>query len=199
MREAWSRRRFLKASVVGVAGVPMVSTITAAISAGCVMRRPGSTAAPAGSAFSSRDRATLVAAMDEIIPVADGMPSASQAGGLDYLERLATDDEGVQNDLRDALGRLNALAQSARKREFAELPSEQRVAILRQLESRTSLAAFGNLRHLVYEAYYTQPAVWKLIGFEFYPPERPGPLPPPFDDAVLARVRQMPKLYREVG
>jgi len=186
--EAWSRRKFLGTGLLSVTGIYLVKTIA--------LLPAAPVAAP--SVFSSKQRATLLAAMDEIIPVGDGMPSASQAGCLDYLEHLAKDEKNVQRQLSDVLSQLDNLARSERKRDFMQLPSEQRVSILSELESRSTMAAFHNLRDLVYEAYYTQPAVWKLIGFEFYPPERPGPLPAPFDDAVLARVRRMPKLYREV-
>jgi hypothetical protein len=164
-----------------------------------MVRRSASTVPRAASALSSNERATLIAVMDEIIPAGDGMPSASQAGCPEYLDRLTADQEQVRTELRDALRRLNALAESSQRREFAQLPSEQRVRVVAELESRTSVPGFGTLRDLVYEAYYTRPGVWKLIGFELYPPARPGPLPPPFDDAVLVRVRQLPKLYREVG
>ncbi len=188
MGEAWSRRKFLGTGLLGVTRIYLVKTIA---------WLPAASAA-ASSVFSAKQRATLLAAMDEVIPFGDGMPSASQAGCLDYLERLAKNEKNVQKQLSDVLSRLDTLARSERKRDFMQLPSEHRVSILSELESSTAMAAFRNLRDLVYEAYYTQRAVWKLIGFEFYPPERPGPLAAPFDEAVLARVRLMPKLYREV-
>ena len=54
------------------------------------------------------------------------------------------------------------------------------------------------LRDLVYEAYYTQPRVWKLIGYEFNPTNEAGPHLKPFDESVLAQVKKMPRRYREV-
>jgi hypothetical protein len=66
------------------------------------------------------------------------------------------------------------------------------------LEKRTAPKCFSTLRDSVYEAYYIQPQVWKLIDYEFYPTDQPGPRMKPFDEAVLAQVRKLPKLYREV-
>jgi hypothetical protein len=81
---------------------------------------------------------------------------------------------------------------------FAGISSAQRVEILTELETRSS-EVFAKLRDLVYESYYTQPSVWKLIGYELYPTNESGPQMKPFDDSVLAKVRKMPKLYREVS
>ena len=58
---------------------------------------------------------------------------------------------------------------------------------------------FAKLRDLVYESYYTQPSVWKLIGYELHPTNESGPNMSPFDDSVLAKVAKMRKLYREIG
>jgi hypothetical protein len=186
MLKGWSRRKFLEAGVVGAAGIPLVSVIAPARA----KDRP--------AAFSSPQRATLSAAMDEIIPAGDGMPSATQAGCLDYLEALAQNEKGVRRELLDVVNRLNSMARRESKSRFERLTPEQRVTILRKLEARVALPDSRNLRDAVYEAYYTRPAVWKLLGFEFYPPERPGPVPAAFDEAMLKRVRRMPKLYREV-
>lgn len=48
-----------------------------------------------GAVFTTDERAALAAAMDEIIPAADGMPAASQVGGVDYLERVVPSVEGL--------------------------------------------------------------------------------------------------------
>ena len=83
------------------------------------------------------------------------------------------------------------------RKQFASLASEQRVEILRAYE-RQSPEEFAALRDLVYEAYYTQPRVWRLIGYELHPTNESGPHVKPFDEAVLAQVKKMPRRYREV-
>lgn len=166
----FTRREFLAAS----AAAPLIAIETRA------------------AVFDERERAVLQAAMDEIIPSMDGMPAASDAGGVSYLERVAGADATVANEIRNAL---LALAKCSTD-PFEQLAHEARVAALRKLESENSLE-FAHLRDYVYESYYTQPKIWKLIGYEFYPTDHPGPDMQPFDESILADVRKRPKLYRE--
>ena len=63
-----TRREFLATSAGTVAVVTSIQPVRAAV-------------------FTADERSALAAAMDEIIPAAEGMPSATQAGGLDYLGR----------------------------------------------------------------------------------------------------------------
>jgi hypothetical protein len=57
---------------------------------------------------------------------------------------------------------------------------------------------FRALRDLVYEAYYTNPLVWRRLGYDFIGAEDSGPPLEPFEEALLERVRAMPRLYRAV-
>ena len=135
--------------------------------------------------------------MDEIIPSSDGMPAASAAGGLEYLERVCRQEAVIRVDLQQALDALGQMSETNFHAPFAGISSAQRVEILTKLETQ-SPEVFAKLRDLVYESYYTQPSVWKLIGYELHPTNGSGPQMKPFDDSVLAKVRKMPKLYREV-
>src|SRR5579863_4576415 len=83
----WSRRKFLTTT----AAAPLIAI---------------ETRAAAANIFQERDRALLHAVMDEIIPASDGMPAASDAGGIAYLERIASADVGVDNEIRSALAAL---------------------------------------------------------------------------------------------
>lgn len=171
----WSRREFLSASAVA----PLIAIETRA-------------AAP----FSERERAILLAAMNEIIPASDGMPAASDAGGIAYLERVAAADGNVASELREAIAALNRSSEASFQRRFDQLDHATRVSALKDLEQESPIE-LAHLRDYVYESYYTQPAVWKLIGYEFYPTNRPGPHMKPFDDSILENVRKMSPLYRE--
>jgi hypothetical protein len=146
----------------------------------------------AAAVFDEHERAMLLAAMDEIIPAGDGMPAASEAGGIAYLERIASQDAAVAVEIRNSV---EALLTSS-EQPFHRLPHEARVTALQTLESHKP-NEFAHLRDYVYESYYTQPRVWKLIGYEFYPTDRPGPHMEPFDETILDDVRKRPKLYRE--
>ena len=82
------------------------------------------------------------------------MPAASEVGGVAYLENLMVAEPGIGHMLKECLVFLSS--ESARA---------DRVAALKTLEVN-SPASFALLRDSVYEAYYTQPQVWKLIGYE---------------------------------
>ncbi len=100
-------------------------------------------------------------------------------------------------DLQQVLDVLGQMSETKFHAALARISSAQRVEILTELESQ-SPKVFAKLRDLVYESYYTQPSVWKLIGYELHPTNESGPQMKPFNESVLAYVRKMPKLYREV-
>ena len=192
----WSRRQFLEAGAIG--SVAMISGTAVPLPA---MQQQGGTQEQksATGALDARERGLLHAAMDEIIPAGDGIPAASEVGGLDYLGQLAGRDAKVAKELRDSLNALDGLTQSRLKASFSSLTHEQRVELLTALEKQDE-RTFRVLRNYVYEAYYTQPAVWKRIGYEFYPTNGPGPrVKEVFDEAVLTEVRKKSKGYVEVG
>jgi hypothetical protein len=196
MKKKWSRRKFLetglKSSVVAsgarLAGfVPLSALAT----------KPARAAAPA--VFTGAERETLRAAMDEIVPAADAMPAASEVGGVEYLERVAGEDAEVRAQLRMSLTTLAELSKKEEGAPFSKLSRQQRVKMLRALEARKPASLFATLRDFTYEAYYTNPRVWKLIGYEFHATNHAGPAMKPFDETVLANVRKRGKLYREVS
>lgn len=136
--------------------------------------------------------------MDEIIPASDGMPAASQAGCVEYLDRLVRRSATIKEELRRSLAALEAASAERFRRSFLRLSRRQRVEVLTALETRAAPDSFDVLRDYIYEAYYTRPRVWKLIGYEFYPTNESGPGMKPFDEAVLAQVRNKPTFYRKV-
>lgn len=194
MKKKWTRRKFLETGLKG-------SVVVGAGAMGAASRSPLITTRenqPPESPFARGERETLRAAMDEIIPASDGMPAASEVGGVEYLERVARETPGIRKNLVKMLSALENLSRKHSGTAFASLPGENRVEALKDFEVE-SPEDFATLRDLVYESYYTQPKIWKLVGYEFYPTNQSGPRMKPFDDAVLAKVRKMPKLYREVG
>jgi len=142
-------------------------------------------------------RSTLQQVMDLIIPSGDGMPSASEAGGLTYLERLIERDQNAKTDITKALAVADAFSQRSFQKPFADLEKKNQIAILTEMEAQAP-QVFDTIRAYVYESYYEQPAIWKRIGYELYPTDHTGPHLPPFNDAALTNVRKMRKLYKDV-
>jgi len=152
---------------------------------------------PAAAALEQNTRGTLRTVMDLMIPASDGMPSASEAGGLTYLERLMQHDKDAADDIAKALTIADAFSQRSFQKSFGDLEKNDQIAVLKEMEN-SALGVFDALRSYVYESYYEQPAIWKLIGYELYPTDHRGPHLAPFDDSLVANVRKMPKLYRDV-
>ena len=134
------------------------------------------------------DRRALGAAMDRIIPAEGRMPAGSALGGLAAAERVIASDRGVEAAVADALKALGPT--------FAAAAAAEQIAALTALE-RNHPQAFGVLRDLTYEAYYTNPKVWALLGYRFRTGARPTAPAEPFDERRIGRVRSMPRLYRE--
>jgi hypothetical protein len=141
---------------------------------------PAATADPAALDAATQQR--LVAIMDEIIPMQGNMPSASEAGGVAYFSALKQAEPVLAAEILAALDKVGN--------------SSPFVEALKHLE-KENLAQFTVLRDFVYEAYYTQPQVWKLIGYQFHATDDKGPHMKPFDEAIIAKVRTKPKFYRE--
>jgi hypothetical protein len=144
--------------------------------------------APDVPGMAGLDRKTLTAAADGLIPASDGMPSASAAGAVQYLERLAAREPELAQQFSRALGALGA--------GFSGFSETQQVEAMRTLE-RTDVPAFATLRDAVYEAYYTNPAIWPRLGYTFRKGTRKTAVLDPFDPGQLSRVRQLPKMYRD--
>jgi len=115
---------------------------------------------------------------------------------MHYIVRLVQREPDVGKDVQGALGVLNRTSHQLVEKPFSELEHERRVQVLMQFEKDNPLQ-FAVLRDCIYEAYYTQPQVWKIIGYEFYPTDHAGPHMKPFDESILAEVRRKPRLYRE--
>lgn len=139
----------------------------------------------------------LIAVIDEIIPASDKMPAASGAGTLAYFELLAGEDSQLPETIHSALSAVGTLAQARFGSGLTSVaPAARTVVVVALAEADKGL--FARLRTYVYEGYYLQPDVWKLLGYEPYPTSGPGPLLAPFAPEILQRVRAMPRRYREV-
>lgn len=154
--------------------------------AAVIVIAPATEAAPEQTAARRR---TLRAAVDGIIPAQGKMPAASVVGAVEYLESLAARDQEVQERLAKSLAAL--------KGTFADGSADAQVRALEELE-RADPPSFAALRDLVYEAYYTSPKVWALIGYDFRTGNRKTAPLDDFDTTLLARVQQLPRLYRDV-
>jgi hypothetical protein len=196
MKPKLTRRYFLKSSLRSslIAGGCVISSL--ALRAPLTMASEGN---PITSQLDPKLTKLLKSAMDEIIPAAGGMPSASGAGGIHYLKQLVESEPLIKKRLERSLQALDALSRKEFKKGFLEVSPEERVEALRRLERQDPPETFGDLRDHIYESYYTQPNVWKLIGYDFHPTNHQGPHMKPFEESALSNVKKMGKLFREVS
>jgi Gluconate 2-dehydrogenase subunit 3 len=135
------------------------------------------------------DRRTLRAAADGIIPADGRMPSASSAGVVAYIGGLASRDPDFRQRFEKAIAALGS--------SLAGASGADQVGGLEALE-KADPPSFATLRDVVYEAYYSNPKVWALIGYSFRKGTRRTAPPETFDPARIARVQLLPRLYRDV-
>lgn len=187
MRKQISRRRFVDGSIRLALVTPLVH-----------LRPLEALAQTAAAKISAAERRTLAAAVDVIIPAQGPMPAASAVGAVRYLERIAAADDKLGGLLLDGLRAIAAHTQSTHNVAFELLADEPRTAVLAHFEKvDTPPGFFAALRDLVYEAYYSQPVVWRLIGYDFRTGRRATAEVEPFDERRVARVRKMKPFYRE--
>jgi hypothetical protein len=141
------------------------------------------------------ERRTLRAAADVIIPAQGQMPAASAVGAVRYVERIAGTDQKLAALLIDGLRAIEAHAATTHSARFDLVADDEQAEMLARVEKSDFFAA---LRDLVYEAYYTQPRIQKLLGYNFRSGRRRTAPLEPFDEERVARVRQMAPLYRQV-
>lgn len=138
--------------------------------------------------------ALLPAVLDRLLPGdADlGWPAAS---AIDLAPKaLALAQE------RDAVGDLEAVL-AALPAGFTDAPEADQIAALEALE-REAPDGFSTLILYAYGAYYTQPEVRRVIeartAYPARPPQPEGYELPPFDESLLATVRQRAPFWRRV-
>jgi hypothetical protein len=77
--------------------------------------------------FGRQELKLLAAAMDEIIPQSDEMPSASAAGGVAYLEQLGWQYANVLEEIGNFLREVQQTSQKTFGIEFGALAQDRRV------------------------------------------------------------------------
>jgi hypothetical protein len=133
----------------------------------------------------------LAVTMDEIIPKGDGMPSATEAGGTEYLQYLSWQYPSIENEIAAFLDTVRQTAPGRLGMQFLSLQHEQRVQLLAYIE-RHHASSFASFRSYVYEAYYTRPVVqgaFSCLRSEKVAEDL---------DTLLSPVRNMKPIYREV-
>ena len=159
-----------------------------------------------GDILTARQLALLAAIQDRLIPAQDEMPAAGSVGCAGTVDRFLNERPALRRPIFAALSAVEAAAgrcaQAMAEDEadvthvaFLALSGTERDAVLSAVEAAHP-DVFKELLHQTYTAYYTNPAVLLILGWN--PPQPEGfPTPPPFDEALLENVKQRGKLWRD--
>ncbi len=135
------------------------------------------------------ERKTLTAAIDCIIPAGGKMPPASAVGVAGYLERLSAREPELAQQFSRALAALGADFSGLRRAAAGRGAAQARADGSTRRSPRCAMPCT--------EAYYTNPAIWPRLGYTFRKGPRKTADLEPFDPGQLARVQQLPKMYRD--
>ena len=188
-RRLLTRREFLDAAIRRGAAVGVTGGLLNALA--CSAGNVPDTAPPL-----DLDESALSLLIDEILPAADGMPAASEVGVVSYFRRVSVPVPELGESLSECVLAAEEMSRRQFGSEIAELDSTQRISVLEELESADG-ELFSAFRNFVYEAYYVNPEVWTLLGYDAYPTSEPGPSMDAFDPAMLDRVRNLQPLFVE--
>ena len=158
-----------------------------------------------GTILTTEQLALLEAIQNKLIPAQDGMPGAGDAGCPMTIDRFLSERPALRRTVIAALNAVEAAAAGAASEAtatagathvaFLSLTDAARDEVLRGVEAAHP-ELFKTLLNQTYTAYYTNPAVLLILGWN--PPQPEGyPTPPPFDEALLANVKQRGKIWRD--
>lgn len=138
------------------------------------------------------ERATLVAALNTLIPPGTDLPGAGDLGLAARIEGAMAAEPTVRRLVLDALRAIDVAGGDV---PFSGQDTDTREATLRAVE-RAEPIAFALLVEQTYRAYYALPAVARALGLSGEPPQPRGHHLAPFDPALLARQRDRAPFWR---
>ena len=146
--------------------------------------------------LSRQQRALLSAVLDRIVPANDGLPGAGELGVAEHVDGVAGLSRRTRRLLSDGLKAIDVSSVRTYSRGFADLPDEDKVGVLKQVESERP-DFFQSLVQQTYAGYYTNPRVLRAKGLRLLPPQPGGFELDEFDVSLLDNVRKRGKAYRD--
>ena len=185
----WSRRKFSKAAV----------SAQLLFGSGLMNIAVGCTRNETTTALSNESNRTILKfVMDEIIPGTDTMPAASEIGGIEYIFKVLNKYHDIKPSFMQILIDINQESKLSNNADFINLEKHSRIDLLKQYEN-SQPERFQVLVNFVYESYYINEEIWKLIEYVPYPTLSSGPEMDPFDPSLLHRVKNIPPFYQEIS
>ena len=147
--------------------------------------------------FTEFQTVLLAEVINRIIPAEDGFPGAGDLGLTSNIDVAVANSPLLKKLFVEGLAQIEIEAHKADGKEFKDLSSQDKDQLLRGIE-RERPEFFQILVQQTYNAYYTNPTVYPLIGYEGYPPQPNGYPMKPFDESLLDNVRKRAPFYKQV-
>ena len=146
--------------------------------------------------FSEQQRTLLYAVLDHIVPPNGDLPAAGELRVAEHVEGVAGLSQGTRRLFSEGLKSIEVTSVQMHSSEFVELSDEDKVGVLRQVESQNP-DFFSALVVQTYAGYYTNPKVLRAKGLKLRPPQPQGYELDEFDMSLLENVRKRGKVYRD--
>ena len=146
--------------------------------------------------LTSADRVTLLAVMDHLIPPVDDFPGAGSLGLAQTVEETAAGIPHFRSALITTLDALSLDMSAHAFGGFGALDADEQIEALESVEQSLP-GPFGKLVELVYIVYYSDQRAHERIGWKTGPLQPAGFHMEPFDETVLANVRDREPFWRK--
>ena len=214
MDKKFTRREFIKISTVGLVATGAVVATGRIIALPPDMGLPNpypvvpeqkpATPSPSNSTrFFNEHQYALVATLAALIVPTDEDPGATEAGVVDYIDRLVGQSEEKQTKYVKGLDWLDELSQKEYDKDFLSLGLREQIDLLRSIDETEAMRHrrvfgflervdrkidkiwddlfgvgddsyfFEEIRKDVFYGYYSNPISWKVVGY-YGPPQPVG-------------------------
>ena len=146
--------------------------------------------------FSEQQRTLLNAVLDLIVPASGNLPGGGELRVAEHVEGVAGLSQRKRRLFSEGLKSIEVTSVQGHSSEFAELSDEDKVGVLRQVESQHP-DFFSALVNQTYAGYYTNPKALRAKGLSLRPPQPQGYELDEFDMSLLDNVRKRGKVYRD--
>lgn len=147
--------------------------------------------------FSPDQRSLLTAVLNRIIPPKDELPGAGNLGVGAYIEKTVSATTSMTRLFNEGLAHISVAAGQSSAKAFDGLTDAAKDELLRSVESAHP-AFFDQLVLQTYNGYYTNPEVFKIIGYEVPKLAPPGSQPEQLDTSLLDQQRQRDPFWKKV-
>ena len=145
----------------------------------------------------SEEQTTLAAnVLDQLVPARDGFPGAGELGVARHLDGLAVSNPCFGRLFHDGLASIESASRRTHSAAFADLADDQKVQVLRAVETDSPDFFTMLVRH-TYAGYYSNPRIIELMGLEARPPQPLGFDLDPFDTGMVEKVSKRGKIWRD--